>query len=131
MDGRVAVRHRERDRLAVDGRSRVLRPAGNAQLEIESRRRFRIYLDSRLARPWIVARLAERDFHPGQCRRRLEAAVEVEGNAVLARRDYIAGHRGGEPRNVHRAAGAEMPCPPFVLAAALERIGIEVMRPIA
>ena len=58
----------------------------------------------------------------------LEAAIEMEGDAVVAVRDRIAADRGDEPRDVHRAAGAEMPCPALARAAAFQRIGVEIMR---
>src|ERR1700722_6687769 len=111
VDGRVAIQGLECGRLAIDRCARVLRPAWNAQLEIESRRRLGIDLDADLAYPWIVARLAERDFRACECRCGFKAAVEVEGDAVLARRYRVAGYRRDQARHVILATGSEVPGP--------------------
>src|SRR5580704_6053103 len=84
VDGRVAIQGLERGRLAINRCARVLRPAWNAQLEVESRRRLGIDLDPDFAYPWIVARFTQGDLHASQGRCGFEAAVEVEGDAIFA-----------------------------------------------
>src|SRR3984885_15456004 len=98
MDSRIAVRRCERDRLAIDSRGRALRPTGNAQLEIESRRRLGIDFDAHFACPWIVARLMQGDLHAAQRRCGFESPVEGEGDAVLPRRYRVAGPRRDQAR---------------------------------
>src|SRR5271166_5196556 len=128
---RVAAPDRRLRGCAVDCDRRAPRPAGNAELHAEGRRRVRLNGDPDVARPRIVAGFPDMDRPSGDPRARLEAAVEVERDAVVARRDGIARDGGDETRDVHRAARADVPGPASMLAAALERVGVEIVRPLA
>ena len=55
MDGRIATRGGEADRLAIDSRRGVFCPSRNPQLQVESPRRFRVNLDPDVAGPGVVA----------------------------------------------------------------------------
>src|SRR5271165_7513697 len=119
MDRRIAARKVKRDRLAIDRNCRAFRPAGKAQLPIEGRRSFGVDRNPDVAGPRIVAGLADSDLLIADRDRGFNAAVEVDGEAVSARRQKVPAGGRNEARDIHGAAGADVPGPAPVLAPAL------------
>ena len=84
VDRRVAALDLKRERLAVDRRRRPAGPARHAQLQVEIDRFFGIDRDLDVAGPRVIAFLPQRDADAADGRGRLEAAVEMKGDARFA-----------------------------------------------
>ena len=119
------------DGCAVDRRRGAAGPAGDAQLQGEVDGRLGGDGDADRAGPGVGAGLAERHLAGRERERGGEAAVEVDGDGVVARRDEVAADRGDQPRGVHGAAGAGVPGPAAVAAVAVQRVRVEVVLAVA
>ena len=75
------------DRAHLSNRRRPDAPSRNAQLQGEIERRLRLHRDGDVAGPGIGAGLADRDIASGKRHPRGDAAIEMEGDRVIAVRE--------------------------------------------